>query len=276
MAASVPLLQVSPSGGAKDGDSAESSHGIHKLLTLAKCPRLYAYRYILGLRKPFDSVAISLGTTIHAGLEEHYKGGNWLDAMRSFSRKPEFAHVVERAKNILKNYFVKYKGEKLHVISVEREYEILVQGFKFTRRLDLVYESEGRLYIVDHKTASDPRRRTGQSELDATLMSQELIGRVVFERVHGYKYGGSVLNLIPTGTGGLYSRYPLRFPPRMVEDMPRSLARYLSWEARLLKEGMSPWEYTQNWDSCYTKYGVCDYWQLCAQGADALEEFNVK
>jgi hypothetical protein len=272
------VAAIGTSSGAKadDATTAESSHGIHKLLTLAKCPRLYGYKYVLKLRVQFDSTAISLGTTIHAGLEAHYLGKDWRAAMRDYAKKPEFSYVADRATKILANYFEKYKHEKLHVVSVEREYAITVEGFLFTRRLDMVYEREGLLYIVDHKTASDPKRRTGQSELDPTLMSQELIGRVACTRVHGLKYGGCVLNLIPTGGGGVFSRYPLRFPARMIEDMPRSLARYLKGEANLLKSELSPWEYTQNWDSCYGKYGICDYWRLCAQGEDALNEYLVK
>jgi ATP-dependent exoDNAse (exonuclease V) beta subunit len=264
-----------PASTAKTDESAESSHGIHKLLSLIRCPRLYAYRYVLKLRLQFDQERLALGTAVHAGLEAHYDGKDWRQAMKKLSEKPDFAFVSDRAMKILANYFQKYKAEKLNVISVEREYGITIEGSLFTRRLDMVYEKDGALYVVDHKTAADPKKRTSQCEMDPTLISQELVGRVACTRIHGLKYGGAVLNLIPTGSGGVYSRYPLRFSARMVADMPRSLGRWLRGERNLLASGMSPWEYSQNW-TCYDRYGVCDYWRLCAQGPDALAEFTVK
>lgn len=260
---------------AKSEESAESSHGIHKLLTLASCPRKYGYRYVLNLRPPFDGVAVSKGTAVHAGLEAFYLGKDWREAMRKLRGNPQFAGVLDNAIAILGNYFQKWKHEKLHVVSVEREYGIIIEGYLFTRRLDLVYEKEGFLYVVDHKTAADPKRRTGQSELDPTLMSQELIGRIACTREHGLKYGGALLNLIPTGSGGTFSRWTLRFPPRMVADMPKSLGRFLKAEANLRASDVSPWEYTQTW-ACYSKYGVCEYWQLCTQGPEALDQYTVK
>lgn len=259
----------------KSESTAESSHGIHKLLTLANCPRKYGYRYVLGLRLPFDGVAVTKGTAVHHGLEWHYAGKDWRVGMQQLRSKPEFAGVIENAIAILGNYFQVYKHEKLNVVSVEREYAIRVEGFLFTRRLDLVFERDGLLWIVDHKTAADPKRRTGQSELDPTLMSQELIGRVACTVEHGLKYGGALLNLIPTGSGGKFSRWPLHFPARMIQDMPRSLARWLKGEAAMLSSDVSPWEYTQTW-ACYSKYGVCDYWTLCTQGPDALDQYTMK
>ena len=271
-----PTVPEAPVPGAKVSEqTSESSHGIHKLLTFISCPRKYAYRYVLNLRLPFDKTALSLGTAVHAGLEAHYLGRDWHLALKHLGQNPEFTYVIDKASKILANYFLKYKGEKLHVLSVEREYGITVEGLLFTRRFDLVYEAGGFLYVVDHKTASDPKRRTGQAELDPTLMSQELVGRITCERVHGYKYGGAVLNLIPTGSGGVFSRYPLRFPPRMVEEMATSLGRWLRGEQTARSSDMSPWDYTQTW-SCYEKYGICDYYRLCTLGPEALGEYTVK
>jgi len=267
--------ELKVASGKGDEQSAESSHGIHRLLCMIECPRKFGYRYVLGLRLPFDSTAIALGTVIHSCLENHYLGKDWRLAIAKAHKDPSSAFVAQRAANITTNYFNHYKNEKLHVIAVEREYAITVEGCLFTRRVDLTYEATGRLYFVDHKTAADPKRRTSQSEMDATLLSQELIGRIVCQQVHGYPYGGALLNLIPTGGGGTFNRYPLRFPAKMLEDMPRSLARWLKAEKSLLASGMSPWEYTQTYN-CYSRYGVCDYWRLCAHGSEALNDYTVK
>lgn len=258
----------------KSETSSESSHGIHKLLSLVRCARLYGYRYVLGLRRHYTSENLALGTAVHAGLEAHYLGKDWKQALRSLGQNPEFTYVVDRATKVLQSYFNKYRNEKLEVLSVEREYAITVDGFMFTRRTDLVYKKAGMLYVVDHKTAADTDKRTAQSEMDPTLISQELVGRIACTRAHGCEYGGAVLNLIPTSRGA-FSRYPLKFSRRMVEDMPRSLARWLRGERNMLASGMSPWEYTQSW-SCYDRYGVCDYYRLCTEGPDALGEFTVK
>jgi hypothetical protein len=261
---------------AKTDDSAESSHGIHKLLSFMKCRRLYGYRYMLNLREQFGSTRLSLGTAVHAGLEAHYLGKSWQDALVRLAQKPEFSYVVEDARRVLNGYFVSFKHEKLDVVSVEREYAVWIDGLMFTRRVDLVYRKDGLLYAVDHKTASDTQRRTMQVEFDPTLMSQELIGRVAIAKEHGDRFGGVVLNLIPTGKSGRYFRMPLHFPERLISEMPKWLRIYLKAEAALRSSDVSPWDYTQNPGSCYSQYGVCGYWKLCAQGPDALGEYTTK
>jgi len=262
----------------------ESSRGIHRLLTLMLCPRKFGYRYVLCLNPKIVSRPLTVGTGVHDCLEAHYR--EIMDTGKANPRaylneldriKREHAWCYEDVQYIIEGYFRHYAFERIHVLAVEREYELTIEGQTITRRIDLVYEHQGTARPADHKTASDVQNRSQATQLDASLWTQELVFKARCQEIHGLPYGGFVLNLIPKRGGrGTFSRMPVEFPQKILDDAPASLARWMRVEEKLLASGRSVWQYTQNYNACYGRYGPCDYHLLCVHGSAELGQYEFK
>lgn len=219
---------------------------------------------MLNLQPRAEHTAALLGTKVHKCLEKHYLGGDWHDVLPSIAD----SEMRTKATGIMEGYFARYPFEKVNVLAVEREFSLQIEGNTFTRRFDLIYKARSSAYAMDHKTTSRPKERTGGVTLDNALITQELLGRAVVSRELDLPWGGTVLNVIPTNSNK-YTRLFLSFSPRVLEEMPKSIARIMRYEKSLVSSPQSPWSYTQSF-ACYDRYGVCEYAPLCERGPDEL------
>lgn len=147
-----------------------------RVKTFQRCPKQFQYKYLDNLQPKKKSRPLFLGSWVHACLEEHYKGNDWKVGHQTFvdewnklfdEEKVELSakyrgtplpQVVER---IMRSYMWYYRDDGWEPYMVEQILEVetplKVEGkyFVFKGRLDLIVkDSDGLLWLVDHKTAS--------------------------------------------------------------------------------------------------------------------------
>lgn len=128
-----------------------------------KCPRKAYLSYlqpkqVTGGSQP-STLALDIGTCVHAALEAHYRGNSIGDAINDTHARlglPEegkgcIAHIDVMVNDYLKSV------PALNVFAVEERVEMPIDDkVNFAGTLDLVVEEEdGSLTLVDHKTTSD-------------------------------------------------------------------------------------------------------------------------
>lgn len=112
------------------------------LSALARCPREYHYRYGLLLASNSGNAA-EFGTLVHQILERLYRTGELqLDDVHDAKARALAIAYDER-------------WPKADVLEVEREFTFGIDGHTLAGKLDaVVRDSDGRVWIVEHKTTS--------------------------------------------------------------------------------------------------------------------------
>lgn len=249
-------------------DAGQSSAGFHRLQLFIECPRKFAYKEVLGLLPRTDSSPLALGSATHEGLAAHYLGMPFEKGLEDPPQR--WAYKVPIARAILQAYVRRYLREQFTVLDVERELVVRINGRKFTRRVDLVFLQNGKVFVMDHKTAGQPRARFSSTQHEAALFTQDIVGRAVCPEIYGYPFGGLVLNVIGTSEPYEFARRPILFPPEIMRTAVVSLDHWLRQSDEMLSSNVSPWDYPQSW-ACQGRYSRCDFWELCKRGRAAAE-----
>lgn len=270
----------------------ESSRGSHMIGTLARCPRAYGYKYLLGLDPVRKSKPLSRGTLMHEALEELYRGGDWMGAVVNASEENAAAapDVVEIMRKYVERFDVRpredgtmvetYHGVTSEVVFVEKEFDLDIGGETMTRRLDLGLRLPNTsLMIVDHKTAGRPSERMNRSDLEVPLFTQAAIGPQVAKRL-GMPWGSAQVSLIGTGQAkGTFSREELWYSKEFLARALESLRYWLELEGglrRAWREGnVDPWSLAMTFN-CYPNGYACDYRPLCRDGDVALRWYRAE
>ncbi len=273
----------------------ESSHGIHRVACLAQCPRCFGYKYLLRLRPKVCKDALARGVCNHEGLEAYYSGRNWLDAIMTVDSY--YVSMANEAAKIVELYTQVYPidkrwdGDKLtvkesmgEVIFVEQEFNLpICGGHTLTRRLDIGFKTrQGKLKIGDHKSAARPADRVKKTELEWSLVTQDIIGRNVIAPMYGLEWGGVVLNMLPTAKGAKakdFVRAELHYTKEFTAELERSIGYWMTVEESVLRgfnEGtLDPWDLAMT-GQCFPNGYKCDYQHLCLQGKMALSRFELE
>lgn len=255
-------------------DAGQSSAGWHRLELFVTCPRKFGYREVLGLVPQVESSPLALGSAVHAGLAAHYLQRSYEEGLANPSAG--WAYKVPIARVILKAYVGHYLREPFQVLDVEREFVVNVNGRKFTRRIDLTFLQQGKVYALDHKTAGQPSKRFHTTQYEPALFTQELLGQATFESIYKYPYGGMVLNVIGNSEPVAFIRRPIQFPPRLLQQAPASLDYWISTSEKMLNDPeLSPWTFPQSW-ACQGRYDECEYWALCKYGKSAEHGYRYR
>lgn len=147
---------------------------------LAACPRKHFYRYELGVRRGGDAKPLRRGSAVHNGLELLAKGdSDWLyKALDSYATCPDWVTNEELIQEwlgerevvlaMLRGYFNHWNAIRSNVqkyIAVELPFELPIVNpdtgkpsrlFKVAGKIDGIVElTDGRLAVLEHKTASD-------------------------------------------------------------------------------------------------------------------------
>lgn len=148
-----------------------------ELKTFQRCPKQWEYKYDQRLVPKQKTRPLYLGSWVHAALETHYKVGDWrighqeyvndynklfeeereqLETKRGKRGKP----LPEIVTAIVKSYLWYYRDDGWTTHATEQAFEVdtpLKIDGKIQRLqgiIDLIVEDrEGRLWVVDHKTA---------------------------------------------------------------------------------------------------------------------------
>ena len=163
-----------------------------KLKTWRRCPKMFEYRYINGLKKRKRELPLYRGDWLHQLLEVHYLGGDWrarhaelsLEFGRLFEEeREEFGDLPGETMRIMTSYLTHYSREDRGITVVDAELDddiTLPNGERFRFIIDLVVEEhDGGLWLWDHKTVSrfmDPGFMVIDSQLSRYFWAAERMG----------------------------------------------------------------------------------------------------
>tara|TARA_R110000751_G_scaffold22447_4_gene63325 strand:- start:1273 stop:1977 length:705 start_codon:yes stop_codon:yes gene_type:complete len=230
-----------------------------------------------------ESVYLIRGSLLHVGLAHFYqrikdKDNNpdqWYGAEESILKLAELEGAswlpeVQLCVDALRDYISYWSQDDW--IPLEVEYELRARlphpvpgqpRFLFTQRADLIIEDgAGKVWIVDHKTAS----RINSGSLEQYIMSGQMVGYQHFGRaLYGERFAGVILNRVK-----LYA--PREFDRCTVPPAPVAVAGFvktLKWAEYI--DHTIPTDPMQapmatNDGACYGKYGKCDAFDRCRFG----------
>lgn len=250
-----------------------SDFSLHRYWTAVSCPQKYAYLYVLNLKEPNRGPALPFGTAVHFLLANHYAGRPEMEGVETL--EPDVVRYMVEAKELVDEYKWFYRNESFDVISVETQIIVSVGDYKLSRRLDLTIAREGKLYVLDHKTAGDVQARIRGARTDPSLYSQEIVCEASgFAQQQGLDYGGFVLNVIgkQPGSNGLreFKREKIIWHQSWKDQFVNMAEYALSLPDRFSR--LDPWRWPRTGD-CVGKYGVCKFRDLCMYGESVLGKY---
>lgn len=273
--------------------SGPSSDGLSNKGTLLRCPQQWAYWRLLGIVPSQEPRGRGKGSLVHtATMWRHLKiqGVPWAqsaDPVEMMRRMPRrYMKWLDQAIALYDAYVAHWTDDAhtLRILSVEREHAIDIDGSKWglapvrhSQRMDLVVESGGKAWVWDTKTSYGSLEASVREwSVSAQFALLEVIGRSVFHLPppvgYGMPFGGLMLNFV-------HNTEPFSFARREVKVAPGYIAGALDsmvWAAKqrqdLQRAGLDPWAYPRNEQACAdSRYGWCDYVDLCAYGRAMLE-----
>src|SRR5690606_27898646 len=146
---------------ALDGKGARiSTHSMLK--TFRRCPKQAEFKYVHRLKPKRLGSPLKRGTWVHALLEAHHKGEDWLELHKKYSS--QFNQLFDEEKDyyrdmpteilaIMKSYMWHYKNDPWEYIDQEFELNALLpDGTLYRGKVDALIRNQFGLWLVDHKT----------------------------------------------------------------------------------------------------------------------------
>jgi len=268
-------------------DTGRSSAGWSSYGAWRKCPRKWAYENVYSLGTSGGG-ARGLGTLIHELLARHYlvKAGDTsqpsIESILGTVGNGMKADAVDLARSRILSYALQYSAEDWTPIAVEQEHRIgflpqedgsvlLVDAdtpgsVLYTARIDLVVkDGDGRVWCVDHKTASQIRESTHtRYGLHGQFHGLWHIGR----HHYGEAFAGTLINFVQTWAGERFLRVRPPAAPSMIANFPKLI--YATASEMQLWKGIAKvpedWPATSHETVCVSSYGVCDHATRCRFG----------
>jgi len=264
-------------------DAGPSERGWHRIQNVIRCPRLFAWREVGGLKFAMSAPLVR-GSLIHVALAHHYQrlkekqtGGNpdeWLtpeNAVLALAEKnedssPLWMGAVSQIQDAYVEYVRNWHFEEWEVLEVENELRAHLGAGKhlYTQRADLtIRDVNGRIWIVDHKSAYRLNSKTlRQHILDGQFIGYQLFGKAKY----GNDFAGVMVNRIKLSPPHEFDRRPLEPAPQalkwFVQVIEEGERRIAEWEGKAVEE----WPMALNNQTCFGKYGACDAYDLCRFG----------
>lgn len=260
-------------------DPGQSTWGSSRHDVLGRCLRMYGYSYVL--EEPRTTTEAQMfGTLIHLVLAHHYmEEDGYFSPLYALAVKledePDWDYLYPRVVKFYHQYRDEYAYADKGWTSLAVEKELKMQlwdgedPYLYTQRLDLIVRSAstGKVYIVDHKTASRPGIRPFE-------VSLQMVGCQIFgEQIYGREFGGVLINLLrKPGKDGVwkFSRHVLDIGEGFKAAFKPSVLRRRRELAELEASGLpvSSWPMAISNQICWTRYGPCSYIAKCRQVAD--------
>jgi len=145
-----------------------------------KCPMCSYFKYVLRLKPKTLAKTLKRGTWVHALLEEHTNGGDWMALHQKFAaqfdklfdeEKDYYGDLPSEILTIMRSYMWHYKHDPWKYIANEFTMECFFpDGTMYRCKCDALIENAFGLWLVDRKTHKtlpglDFRLRDGQSAL---------------------------------------------------------------------------------------------------------------
>lgn len=167
--------------------------------TYRRCPREWRFAYDLGIRPVERAGSLRFGSLVHTGLE-----AIWL---RNGAELPQDgdSFEYERARAMLDGYAIRWAADNYEVIGVELQFRVRLVNpdtgarsltFELGGKLDaLVRDTEGKVWVVEHKTSSEDI--TAGSQYWAKLRMDSQVSTYIFAaREMGYEPSGVLYDVL--------------------------------------------------------------------------------
>lgn len=199
----------------------------HRKQTFQRCRLKHFFHYELRRQRPNNNVHLILGTAIHKALEYYYSKSREVELNdliklfrlhmimdnASIDFQIELGSYAELGIDMLTRYYaVTQTQEHFKVIRTETPFMIgIMPDGRLTTKLetaytifagkvDLVMETDNKIFLMDHKTTSQDKDNFESSmSTDEQLLDYSVYGRMIYgERFSGVVYNGLNKNLTPT------------------------------------------------------------------------------
>ena len=269
--------------------------------TCMTCPRKFLFRINGYTSKAPMSSAITFGNIMHEALEMLYRDVGYdrcnlhgIDEIieKACTSFPSDDTEIHKAKStaLLEEYVNIYRSDfnGKSFIELEREFDLPYStgDLKVMRRgkIDGVFETKGKLWLIEHKTKS--RIDEDGLMLQLSFDFQNLFYVTVAEELYQKEVAGVLYNVIRTpehrqGHGESLEEFTQRLGKEIRKAPDHFFKRYevpytqkdkqefiieLNYKLNTLRRFFSDGCFFRNQNACDSKYGTCEFLTACATG----------
>lgn len=262
-----------------------------RLNELEKCPRRYAYRYLMQLAPKEGSVKMEAGLWVHAGLAGWYRSFDRSTAMRAFEEAFKLSTLdkndpeVQKAFNVwrerLEEYTANYKERNIRVLMVpEQELVLTVGRHKLFTRLDLIVQrhEDNSIWVLDHKSASQtgpsyyPKYYVDKQGSSYMLAAKEALGTMP---------AGWIINVLKSTKEGWFERQAftrqedqldsfMRQTENQLDKLEEAVVAYPGEDDKKRLDIYLDKHFPQYTHECHT-FGTCIFLSICQAGLKAAK-----
>jgi len=278
-------------------DSGSSGRGWSYFGEWNLCPTKWARKYrpfgggvipdrdhVIEVDQELVALPLRKGSVTHTVQAHHYQA-QLPEAERYYSVREAFELAVEKYKlnasdasdiwAVYQEYLKHYKYDPWTPIAVEKLFKMSFDGVPYTMRVDLVLEEKGKVHFNDHKTAS---RVADSSYLKYALSGQFVAGELIGSKLYGTRWGGMVVNFLPSHARGEISNSfkRVRMPPipGMSASVFKSQIKYIAAAIEHHDASKTPllnYPRAMHESICVTAYGPCEHYDACRWDLPAPE-----
>lgn len=175
-------------------DSATRSYSNTRLTTYKRCRLKYYWQYI-ERQGQSNATALRRGAAAHKAMAVFYEGAPVMEAIEAAwldygPNDPESLEQMLKLDEILSRYFsFTARNDKWKVLEVEHTVEVKYQGEKLMGIWDLLIETQGKRFIVDHKF----QKSHSFANLDA---DPQVTHYLALAKLAGVKVDGLMYNIV--------------------------------------------------------------------------------
>lgn len=247
---------------ARDTGVGEAKHvkklSNNELVTLDRCEREWAWRYVHGLRAP-PSAPQQLGQLVHGGVAELYGGG----AEWRVVAKLAGAGLLEQVEGIVAGYKAQwFDGDKPRGLTCVWNEGLVESEFEQAIPDRCVRAADGKLYAMDLKTTKMFTTLAWQRHFahnQQVALQLDTLSHALGERIEGFWL--DVVQLGKASGNARYERYgPIPYSDALREELRRQRDRKRDriFELRLVPENAET-----RTESCVRYNTLCPYFGLC-------------
>lgn len=287
------ITQATPQVGSSPGGA--STRGPHRLAAVARCPRAWAFRYLMQYKPKREPAFKMIGTLFHLCAAYHHASKMapppaWLAERTLEDRLREigagYPEEVQAAWDMYQAYIVHDSARAWVPLAVEQEFIARLGDLdpalpadlheeEVSVRIDLEVLVNGTRRLVDHKTRNPRGERLGAwnnrvefAEHGWQIMLQLHVVRHWYAKQFGVgdlraEMGTPIIQRAKRARPFEFDHNPLLVPAPAYREAPRTAASFVRLE-RLYKQVYDAGEpLPANWSSCQGRYGPCDYLAVC-------------
>lgn len=261
-----------------------SKQGPHRVESFALCPQLEAFAHDMHLRPLIPRLATSVGNLVHVGLAYRYglllrERPAWLvypDARTAlWTCGQDHLEAAQEALRVFDAYEAHYRLNVWTPLLVEHQFEVFFSslGEPYTARTDLLAVESGEVVLIDHKTMARLSRTVG----DDYRTDRQMLTGLALARAAGYDVRRVVINaLTKERPQPRFARFDVPISPTAYARLGEDTAYYLEKMNEVRRRYPDLLNRPRNTGSCVRKYGRCDFYPVCADGAQHLVQFGRK